>query len=300
LGRARKEPIILDAPRRTGDLVESGSDGIHIRQDVLPLSGRPQLNHVWEDSGVRMNRSWDQQAADNDLHSYPYRLEVRGTPGSLTWPDVCAHCGGGAAERVRVRRAFYRRARGRRSRGFFGYQVVSADLPLCPSCAVHHRATVPRVSWFRRYRWWLLNPAHIATIGCAVLLVATLPNELDPALISTGSLSTWGISGICVFGIVWIIGITWWKSRPDRFEPLSEITSACAISQNLSEFFERPRHLYGFRNQAFADAFGRLNQARVWTERDQARMWKKWSVATILLILVFGGARLLLWYYEGR
>jgi len=247
-----------------------------------------------------MNRTWDQRAADRDLTSYPYRLEVRGAPRSLTWPDVCANCGAGATERVRVRRAFYRRARGRRSRGWLGYQVVSADVPLCPPCMARHRETVPHVSWFRRYRWWLLNPAHVATIGCAVLLTIVLRSELDSPLTSAGRLGAWGVSGIFMFGIAWMIGLTWWMSRPDRFEPLSEITSACAISQDVGDFFEGRRHLYGFRNQAFAEAFQRLNQARVWTERDQARMWKKSLAVTILLIVLIGGARLLLWYYEGR
>jgi len=247
-----------------------------------------------------MNRSWDQRAADTDLSSYPYRLEMRGTPRSLTWPDVCVHCGGGAAERVRVRRGFYRRARGRHYHGFLGYRVISADLPLCGMCAARHRETVPQVSWFRRYRWWLLNPAHVATIGCAVLLTMVMPSEFDPSAPPAALIASWGLSGIFMFGIVWTIGITWWMSRPDRFEPLSEITSACAISHDVSQFFERRRHLYGFRNQAFADAFELANQARVWTEQDQARMWKKSLVATILLILLFGGGRLLLWYYEGR
>src|SRR5262245_30817930 len=238
-----------------------------------------------------MNRSWDQQSAETDLSSYPYRLEVRGRPRSLTWPEVCAHCGGGATERVRVRRAFYWRARRRQSRGFFGYQVVAADLPLCPSCAARHHETVPRVSWFRRYRWWLLNPAHVATIGSAVLLALALPSALDPRPAPAGVMARWGLVGIFVFGIVWTIGVTWWMSRPDRFEPPSEITSACAISQDLGEFYEGRRHLYGFRNRAFADAFERANLARVWTESDQARMWRTSLVAAILLIVVVGGAR---------
>jgi hypothetical protein len=101
-------------------------------------------------------------------------------------------------------------------------------------------------------------------------------------------------------GIVWMIAITWWMSRPDRFEPLSEVTSACAISPDLSQIIEGRRHLNGFSNQAFSGAFERLNQEQHRTERDQVRMWKKSLVATILLIVVFGGARLLLWYYDGR
>ena len=143
-----------------------------------------------------MDRSWDQRSAEIDLSSYPYRLEVRGTPRSLTWPDVCVHCAAGATERVRVRRAFYRRARGRRYSGLSGYRVVSADLPLCAACAARHRETVPQVSLFRRYRWWLLNPAHIATIGCAALLVMVQPGQLDLPGTSTGLMATWGLSGI--------------------------------------------------------------------------------------------------------
>src|SRR5262245_8500891 len=247
-----------------------------------------------------MNRTWDQQAADNDLSRYPYRLEVRGAPRSLTWPDVCANCGGHATERVRMRRAFYRRARGRRYSGLFGYRVVSANLPLCGPCVARHRETVPRVSWFRRYRWFLLNPAHIATIGCAVLLANVLPSVLDTPLTSTGGMTAWGLVGVFALGIVWTVAVTWWMSRPDRFEPPSEVTSACAVSHDLSQFFEGRRHLYGFRNQVFADALTRVNQMRLWTEGDQTRMWKKSLAATILLIVIFGGARALLWYYEGR
>ena len=140
-----------------------------------------------------MYRSWDQRYAESALATYPYRLEVRGAPRSLTWPDVCVNCGGGATERVRVRRAFYWRARRRQSRGWFGYQVVSADLPLCSACAARHRETVPQVSWFRRYRWWVLNPAHIATIGCAVLLAKVTPVALHQPT-STGLMAACGMS----------------------------------------------------------------------------------------------------------
>jgi hypothetical protein len=223
---------------------------------------------------------------------------VRGTPRSLTWPELCAHCGAPAAERIRIRRAFYRR--GRRSyAGPFGYRVVSADVPFCPSCVERHRASASDVSWFRRYRWWILNPAHIATIGFCVLLATVLPSATETALPDSGHVA-WGLVGLAVFGIVWTITVTWWMSRPDRFEPRTEITSACTISNDVSQFFEGRRHIYGFSNAAFAQAFERANQERVWTGRDQARMWKRSLIATILLIIVFGGARLLLWYYEGK
>ena len=246
------------------------------------------------------NRTWDQRSAEDDLSQYPYRLEVRGTPRSVTWPDLCANCTGPAAERIRIRRAFYRRVRRRRSPGWFGYKVVSVDIPFCSVCAAHHRETIPQVSWFRRYRWFVFNPAQIATLGFAVLLALVLPSVLEVPLSSTGGRVAWGLVGIFVFGMVWTIGVTWWMSRPDRFEPRTDVTAACAVSQNVGQFFEGRRHIYGFRNQMFATAFERANGARMWTEHDQSRMWKKSTVVTILLIIVIGGARLLLWYYEGR
>jgi len=145
-----------------------------------------------------------------------------------------------------------------------------------------------------------LNPAHIATIGFSVLLAMILPSVLETPLTSSGGKVAWGLLGVFMFGIVWTIAVTWWMSRADRFEPRSEVTSACVISHDVAQFFEGRRHIYGLRNQRFADAFQRANHARIWTERDQAQMWRKSLVVTILLVVVIGGARLLLWYYEGR
>lgn len=244
-------------------------------------------------------RTWDQESAGLDLSDYAHRLEVRGAPHSLTWPDMCANCAGAATERIRVRRAFFRRGR-RRHYGVFGYKVVSANIPFCGSCAARHRETVSRRSWIRRYGWWLLNPAHIATIGFAVLLAMFLPDVLDTPIDSPGGKVAWGLAGVFAFGIVWTVTITWWMTRPDRFEPRTDITSACLVSHNVAQLFEERRHIYGFRNQTFAQAFERANQARLWTEHDQARMWKKSLVVTALLIAVIVVARLLLWFYQGR
>jgi hypothetical protein len=248
-------------------------------------------------------RTWEQMSAEDNLGRYPYRLEVRGSTRSLTWPDVCAHCGALAMKRIRVRKAYYRHGRGRRYPGFFGYRVVSADVPFCGPCVVRHRETLPHVSVLRRLRTFLLNPGHIATIGFSVLLALTLPSVLTMPLTTTeGKVAwqAWAFPGIFVFGLVWTVCVTWLMTRPDRFEPRTEITLACDFSHDVSQFFEGRRHIYAFRNGTFAAAFERANQARIWTASDQSRMWRKSLVATILLIVVIGGARLLLWYYEGR
>ena len=211
----------------------------------------------------------------------------------------CANCGAGSSERLWIRKAFYRQGRGRHYHGT-GYRVVSMNVPFCAACAARHRETLPRVSFLRRYRWFLLNPAHIATIGCAVLLWMTRPSVLAMPADRTAALAAWGLPAIFVLGMLWTIGVTWWMSRPDRFEPRTETSLACDISHDVSEFFDRRRYVYGFRNKTFADAFERANHDRVWTNRDRKRMLKRSTLAAVLFLGGLIIARLLLWYSQGR
>ncbi len=244
-------------------------------------------------------RTWDQEAAAQDVAHLPHRLEVRGRPSSLHWPDICANCGAPASERIPVRRAWYRRVRSREYGGL-GYRVVSIRMPVCTACSERHRATVPHRSWLSRYGWFAFNPAHIATIGCAVVLVLLFRSGVAGADVSEGGGLGTRLVALLAVGMVWTIAVTWWMTRPARFEPLSDVTSAVAISDAVNQFLEGRRHLYGFRNEAFAEAFARANRTRVWTAQDQAQMWWKSLVVTILLIVVVGGARALVWYDEGR
>ena len=158
----------------------------------------------------------------------------------------------------------------------------------------------PQRSWFARYRWFLLNPAHIATIGFSVLLAIFLPSVLETPLASSGGNVAWGLLGVFVFGIVWTIAVTWWMSRPDRFRTAERDSSACAISEDVAQFFEGRRHVYGFRNQPFADAFQRSNQARIWERGRSGPHVEEVARRHDPLIVVVGGARLLLWYTQGR
>lgn len=246
------------------------------------------------------DRTWEQRSADDHLAAYPFRLEVRGSPQSLAWPDVCANCGAGTRERLRVRKAFFRHGRGRHYHGFLGYRVVSMDVPFCPACVSRHRETLPAVSWLRRYRSFLLNPAHIATVGCVVLLGNTLPAVADVPGDRTAAMVFWGLPAIFVFGIIWTIGTTWLMSRPDRFEPRTETSLACDVSHDVGGLLSSRRYVYGFRNKTFADAFERANQGQLWTGLDQRRAMRKSGIAAILFLGGLIVARLLLWYYEGR
>ncbi|MGE0815483.1 MAG: hypothetical protein AB7O28_18050 [Vicinamibacterales bacterium] len=244
------------------------------------------------------DRDWEQRFADDDLAAYPHRVEVRGPTRSIVWPDVCANCTATTSGRLRVQKAFFRRGRGRLYHGFLGYRVVSIDVPLCPACASRHRASLPEVSWLRRHRTFLLNPAHIATVGCLVALWGTLPAVAGMSAHGTAATIAWGLPAIFVFGIAWTVGTTWLISRPDRFEPRTETSLACDVSHDVGGLFSRHRHIYGFRNQGFAEAFERANHDRVWTTRDQTEMRRRSGLIAVLLLGGLVVARLLLWYYD--
>jgi hypothetical protein len=221
-------------------------------------------------------------------------------PRRLSWPDVCANCGGPAQQHLRLRKAYYYRGPRRPVQDFPGYRVVAADVPYCAACAERHRQLLPRVSFLRRYGTFLLNPAHLATIGFVVLLGLVGPSLVAGLVASPTDRVGWAFLGVLVFGVARTIGITWWMTRPNRFEPRTEVTQACDISPDVGLFYEQRRHIYAFRNQRFAEAFERANQARVWTAGDQVRMQKTWLVvATVFLAALIAG-RAWLWFSTGR
>jgi hypothetical protein len=232
-----------------------------------------------------------QELADAGLVQHPYRLELRGAPQSLNWPDRCANCGGAAAERVRVEKAFYSTIarQGTQRRPFYWYRIVRADIPLCANCAERHRASVPVRSWFAHHRTFLVNPVHIATIGSMVLLWLVGPAALAA---DSPQAAKMGLTLVAVLagGVVWTIAAAWLQTRPDRLPPRTDITAACDFSQDVSMPFERERHLYRVRNKEFADALAGLNADRAWTDADQRR--SPWlallAVAVILALAAIG------------
>jgi hypothetical protein len=236
-----------------------------------------------------------QALADAALVPHAFRLELRGAPRSLTWPDRCANCGAPAVERLPVAKAFYPQIRwGSHAAVTRGYHVVRADIPVCAACAERHRATIRAQSVFARYRTFILNPVHIATIGLLALLWLVGPSLAD---MSSPAQAPWlgtAIIGAFAAGIAWTIALAWWTTRPDRFPPVSEITSACDFSQDVSQLFERERHIYRIRNAQFADALATLNRDRVWTDADQASVPWRALAGLIALLAALGLARLLL------
>lgn len=211
-----------------------------------------------------------QRDADAALVQHPHRLELRGAPRALRWPDRCANCGAPAVERLPVAKAFYPQLRWTsRNPSTRGYRVVRAAIPVCEPCAARHRGSLQPQTWFSRYRSFILNPVHIATLGLAALFWVAAPAVRDLSSRPDSARIAIAIAAAFLLAIAWTLGLAWWTTRPDRFPRTSEITSACDFSQDVSSLFERERHIYRIRDGAFADDLSRLNSARVWTDADQ-------------------------------
>ena len=197
-----------------------------------------------------------------------------------------------------MRKAFYRVARwGRGYNHSPTYNTVVVEIPFCYACAELHRAEARKASRFRRWRSLIFSPVHIATIGFAIIFFKMDLSWKD--FQGLGPKGLW-VASTPVVALLLANWLAFWYTRPDRFEPRSDITNACDFSKNVSMEFGRQRHIYTMRNKAFADAFIELNRDRVWTREDQERSsWRVLYQGVILLgALII--ARLLMWHYTGK
>ena len=243
-------------------------------------------------------KTWLQRSAEESLAPNLFMVELRGAPKTLTWPPICANCGAAASERIRVQKAFYRFARwGRAHNNAPAYKTVTAEIPFCYHCAELHYADARKVSTFRRWRSFIFSPVHIATIGFTIIFFKMDLSWKD--FQGLGPKGLW-VASAPVLALLFAIWLAFWYTRPDRFEPRSDITNACDFSKNVSMDFGRKRHIYSMRNKAFADAFIAANRDRVWTREDEKR--SSWRVAYQGIIFLGGLiiARLLMWYYTGK
>lgn len=243
-------------------------------------------------------KTWLQQSAEESLAPNLYTVELRGAPRTLKWPAICVNCGAGAFERIRVRKAFYRFARwGRGYSSAPAYKTVTAEIPLCSPCAELHRVEARKVSTFRRWRSFIFSPVHIATIGFTIIFFMMDLSWKD--FRDLGPKGLW-VASAPVLALLFAIGLAFWYTRPDRFEPRSDITNACDFSKNVSMDFGRKRHIYSLRNKAFADAFIAANCDRIWTREDQKRSTWRVLCQGVIFLGALVVARLVMWYYTGK
>jgi hypothetical protein len=242
-------------------------------------------------SVLRADSTPHQEAAEAALVQYPYWLELRGKPNELAWPAMCANCGEPSSERVTVKKAF-RNWQGDEdgSNGIIGYTIVAARIPLCAACAGQHYRSVKRVSPTQALSTFLFTPAHVSTVGFSVLLVAVVSILFRGRFPEAGLRFGLGIIGVLLFGLLWSVVLAWLITRRHRLEPQTEMSRAVDFSEDLSDAFERARHIYSFRSFQFAQAFSLANRDRHWTADDQSRMRRNSTIVVIIMLALIGAA----------
>lgn len=244
------------------------------------------------------DRSYLQIVAEQSLAPNPHRVELRGAPSALSWPRICANCGASASEQITVRKVFGRRRPtrfGRRSSsGPLDFRIVPAPVPFCLTCANQHRATVVPRS-FNLITNFIFSWAIIPVVGCSIIAYSFFQSVKTMSLTDPGDRLGWSLFALMIGGVVWCVGLWWRVSAPDRVVDQTEVTLACDFSRDVSEMFERERHIYAMRNKTFADAFAAANASRLWTEADQAHSRRySWIyslgvvVAVVVVALLLG------------
>lgn len=234
----------------------------------------------------RRGRFRAQTRAESALPPHPYRLELRGAPRALAWPPLCANCGAGAAERITVRKVFYRRRSSGevRNSSLLGYRIISARVPFCATCAAQHRAAAERSSALKRIMSVVLHPLILPFAGLAYITKMLLPGVRGASWADPAGRLGLSLTALAGFGAVWTIGLAWMLTRPQHVEEQTEITRACDFSDDVSQPFERQRRIYALRDRTFAEALAAANRDRVWTDEDQASS-RRWSTVIFLGIL---------------
>ncbi len=229
-------------------------------------------------------RSREQRWAEDALTPHPHRLELRGSPRDLSWPDICAYCGMPASERIVVKKAFRPLPRRRSSAGVRPYRIGAAAIPLCAGCSATHRATVRRPSAVKKAMHLLLNPLIIPVAGFMWISTVVWRQFEGTSIPDIGWFPGWGIRLFLAAALAWCVFVLWSSTRPSRLDPQTEVTRACDFSDDVSGYFEQERRIYSIRNKAFADRMAAMNADRVWTAGDQKRSMKMQFVLAVLML----------------
>ena len=108
----------------------------------------------------------------------------------------------------------------------------------------------------------------------------------------------WGLVALFAFIIVWT-SVLWIRmTKPSRLEPQTDVTRACDFSGDVSQMFERERHIYSMQNEGFARAFEAANASARWTDEDQARSRRVTPIVGAVFLLALMGIAALLAIYR--
>lgn len=216
----------------------------------------------------------------------PRVLELTGVPAALAMPEICANCGAAAGERVPVRKTFLRTPSDDPS-----YHVISGALvPFCGDCRRRHLAEVKSVPLLSRILMCFHSGSMIAAVfnaaAAVFCLVTLLPKMLSGDLADLFFFG--GLTGFFAMVSYFMAKSAWNQTEHRAVPPLTSITSAFDFSDDRSDVFDAQRYVYTLRHAGFAEAFGALNQERVWKPKSrEAKRASRWRSIVIAAFVIY-------------
>jgi hypothetical protein len=197
----------------------------------------------------------------------PSSLELVGAPESLSFPEICAHCGDPSDERLLIERRLRKRPRGVAG----SFRRVAVRVPFCRACMELHRRELPGFSVRDVLR--ALGHAHflLPALGCAAIALGvamqidSFEGERLETVLTTLSLLL-GLLSLLAFRAAW-------RALRAAIARPTHVTDAFEFSGDLSSAFERQRHRYSLGDHAFAAAFETCNLRRRWDATSRSNRW---------------------------
>ncbi|HEV7915264.1 MAG TPA: hypothetical protein VGP22_15980 [Albitalea sp.] len=234
-----------------------------------------------------MTQRFEPQDGASAVAPHPHRFTLRGDPGSLGFPPLCAHCGRAAAGTLACTKVFRRT----HSDAPTEHVVMSAAVPFCDACIARHRAATPELTAWRK----LLSSFATGDMLGAVFpaMAAAFVGWLALKDLARGRL----LSSLIMLGLAGFFALIAWSQRRHvwratehlRVPAQSDVTASFDFSDNVAPAFEPPRFVCTVRDAGFAQAFAALNRDRAWVAHSpQARADKRaanrqmWLIGTIV------------------
>jgi hypothetical protein len=213
----------------------------------------------------------------------PSSLELVGAPESLSFPELCAHCGSPSERRLLIERRLRKRPRGASG----AFRRVAVRVPFCRACLELHRRQRPALSARQLLR--ALGNAHLLlpAMGCAAIAIG-LGVALQNHGFASGRMHTALTATSLLLGLLSLLAFraAWRQLRTAIARP-TQVTDAFEFSGDLSTPFQRERHRYSLTNPIFAGAFETCNLRRRWDATSRSTRWSASLRNRVLAIICF-------------
>jgi hypothetical protein len=241
-----------------------------------------------------MTRRFEPQDGASGLAAHPHRFTLRGAPGTLAFPALCAHCGNPAPDKLPCSKVFRRV----NSDAPNSHVVVSVAVPYCSACIAQHRSVTPPLTPLAKvlssFSTGEMLGAVFPALAAAFLAYLGLKDLLRGDLIGAAILLAIGAAFGALARFQW--RHVWEETEHLRVPPQSDVSRAFDFSDDMAPSFEPPRFVCTVRDARFAAAFEALNGQHAWVadspaaradRRDANR--QMWIIGAIVAAIALAG-----------